>query len=268
MKAADSTGKSAPLPRVAPLLLKAFSAYTRRYVGGRFHALRILNDGLPAHDSSRPIVIFLNHASWWDPLICLLLARQFFPERTSFAPIESAMLDRYRFFRYLGFFGVEPSVRGALKFLRVSRLLLTSPRNAIWLTPQGRFCDVRERPLHFQDGLGALAAQTKGAIFLPLALEYTFWHDSRPEILVAFGTPITNAELSESAEEWTEKFSAALAVTQDRLATRSKERDPRAWRVLNNGSSGVNAFYDRWRWLRARIRRQEFVREHPAEVTR
>lgn len=269
MKPADSAEKGAPLPRIAPRLLKAFSAYTRRYVRRRFHAVRILKSGLPPPDSSRPAVIFLNHASWWDPLVCLLLARQFFSERTSFAPIEEAMLERYKFFRHLGFFGVEPSVRGALKFLRVSRAILTSSRNVIWLTPQGRFQDVRQRPLRLQNGLGALAATSEDTLFLPLALENTFWNDSRPEILISFGTPIiSSADLSGTAEEWTKKFSAALAATQDNLAARSSHRDASEWLVLNEGSAGVNALYDFWRWLRGQIRGQEFEREHPVEVTR
>lgn len=253
-------------PRITQSWLKAFSAYTRAYVRRRFHALRILKDGLPPRDSSRPIVIFLNHSSWWDPLVCLLLAREFFPERNSFAPIEDAMLERYKFFRHLGFFGVESSVAGALKFLRVSRAILKSRHNVIWLTPQGRFRDVRERPLNLQNGLGALAAQTEDAVFLPLAMEYSFWHDARPEILVSFGTPIAASSDAAASEEWTVKFSAALAATQDRLAARSGKRNTNDWLVLNQGSSGVNVFYDFWRWLRARIRGQEFVREHPAEA--
>lgn len=261
--------KPALLPRVAPGLLKAFSAYTRRYIGGRFHAVRILKAGLPPRDPVRPIVVFLNHASWWDPLVCLLLARRFFPERTSFAPIEDAMLERYKFFRYLGFFGIGTSVPGALKFLRLSRAILASPRNVIWITPQGRFSDVRERPVHFQNGLGALAARSERVIFLPLALEYTFWNDSRPEILLSFGAPIiSGTDPCEGAEKWTQKLSTTLGATQDKLAAHSSRRDANEWLTINEGSSGVNAVYDFWRWLHARIRGEESSREHPAEVTR
>ena len=79
------------LPRVSPGVLKVFAAYNRGYLRRRFHAVRISKDGLPAQDEARPVVIFLNHAAWWDPLVCLLLARELFPHRTSFAPIDSAM---------------------------------------------------------------------------------------------------------------------------------------------------------------------------------
>ena len=87
--------------------MKVFAAYTRSYVGRHFHSVRILKSGLPPRDCARPLVIYLNHAAWWDPLVCLLLSREFFPDRTSFAPIDAAMLERYGFFKRLGFFGVE-----------------------------------------------------------------------------------------------------------------------------------------------------------------
>ena len=74
--------------------------------------------------------------------------------------------ERYGFFKHLGFFGIEPQTqRGARTFLRTTHALLASSLNAVWLTPQGRFVDVRERPLRLQKGLGALAVREPGAIF-------------------------------------------------------------------------------------------------------
>ncbi|HET9800748.1 MAG TPA: lysophospholipid acyltransferase family protein [Chthoniobacterales bacterium] len=270
MKVIPQETSRAELPHVSSSLLKLFSIYTRGYAHRHFHTFRILKTGLPPRDLARSRVIFLNHTSWWDPLVCLLLSREFLPYRTSFAPIEGSMLKRYRFFKHLGFFGVEQMTAiGARKFLNTMRAILASPRNAVWITPQGRFMDVRQRPLRLQSGLGALAKQSKNTIFLPLAIEYTFWNEPRPEILVAFGEPIiSSSEASGSAEEWTKRFSDALEQTQDELAAHSVRRDPGDWVTLNRGKSGVNSIYDSWRWLRARISRQEFVRERRAEVMR
>ena len=118
-----------------------------------------------------------------------------------------------------------------------------------------------------QDGLGALAARNPNAAFIPLAIEYPFWTEPRPEILVAFGEPIVPAA-NQTADEWTHIFADALESTQDELAARSCRRDPADWLVLNRGKSGVNAIYDAWRSLRARFRGQPFAREHHAEVWR
>ena len=262
--------KPAPQPRVSAGVMRVFSAYNRRYVRRHFRALRVSQSGPPPRDLSRPLVFYFNHASWWDPLVCLLLSREFFPDRSSFGPIDAAMLERYGFFKHLGFFPVEQrSTRGARQFLRTTHAILSSSRNAVWLSPQGRFADVRERPLRLQAGLGALAAREPGAAFIPLAIEYAFWTEPRPEILVSFGEPIVpGLAQTRSASDWTGVFTAALESAQDELAARSCRRDPAEWLTLDRGKSGVNGIYDAWRWLRARVRGEKFAPEHRAEVPR
>lgn len=257
-------------PHVSPGVMNVFAAYSRRYVRRSFHSLRILKSGLPPNDSARPLVIYLNHAAWWDPLVCLLLSREYFPSRTSFAPIDAAMFERYGFFKHLGFFGIEPHTPGGARtFLRTTHALLASSQNAVWLTPQGRFMDVRERPLRLEDGLGALAAREPDAAFIPLAIEYAFWTESRPEILVSFGEAIVpGTGPARTAAGWTRTFTDALETTQDELAARSCRREPADWRILNRGRSGIGGIYDAWRRMRARLRGERFSPEHHAEVTR
>jgi 1-acyl-sn-glycerol-3-phosphate acyltransferase len=245
-----------------------FAAYGRRYMRRRFHTLRLLKSAQPPRGVSRPLVIYLNHASWWDPLVCLYLSRKAFPDRTSFAPIDAASLKRYRFFKHIGMYAIEQqSVRGAIQFLRTTVAILSAGRHVVWLTPQGAFCDVRERPLRIRRGLGTLAVRTEEVEFLPLAIEYTFWTEPRPEILVAFGEAIIpSREETRSAEEWTELFAGALEATQDELAGRSCRRDPSDWLVLEKGACGVNVTYDAWRMIRARLSGGAFAREHRPET--
>lgn len=270
MKATMPARTAAELPRVTAGVLRVFTAYTCGYVRRHFHGFHILKRGLPPPDCTRPLVIYLNHASWWDPLVCLLLAREFFPHHTSFAPIDAAMLERYRFFRHLGFFGIEQNTsRGARTFLWTTHAILASSRHAVWLTPQGRFMDVRKRPLRLQEGLGVLAAREGNATFLPLAIEYAFWTEPRAEILVSFGEPIIPINgPAHTAAEWTQVFSDALESSQDELAACSCRRDPVEWLTLNRGRSGVAPLYDVWRWLCARVRGEKFTPEHHADMTR
>jgi len=256
-------------PHISAGVMKFFIAYCRNRVRREFHGTRILKGGQPPDDSTRPLVIYSNHASWWDPIICLLLARELFPERSSFGPIESAMLERYGIFKRLGFFGVDSSLRGARAFLQTTHELLADPGNAVWLTPQGRFADVRKRPLHLQHGLGALAAREPDAAFVPLAIEYAFWTEPRAEILVTFGEPIVpGREPVRTVGEWTRVFTAALEATQDKLAASSCRRDSAEWTEIHRGNSGVSRIYDAWRWLRARMRGEKFNPQHQAEATR
>lgn len=260
-------GPVPPPPQVSARFVRMFTAYGRRYMRRHFHAIRILKTGMPPRDLSRPLVIYLNHAAWWDPLVCLQLAQIYFADRASYGPIDAAALQRYGFFKHLGFYGVEQqSARGAMTFLRTTRAILSSSRNVVWLTPQGRFMDVRERPLRLEHGLGELATRLENVLFLPVAIEYAFWTEPRPEILVSFGEPtIPRNDSPRSAHEWTEFFSNALEELQDELAPRSCRRDPNEWLLLDKGTSGVSAIYDTWRRLRARASGKKFVPDHHVE---
>src|SRR4051794_7196665 len=99
---------SADLPllsRRSPALWSLFRRYAAGYLRRHFHAVRLSRSGRPPSRPVGPLVIVLNHPSWWDPLVCIALT-ELFPDRTGYAPIEAAALGRYRFFERLGFFGV------------------------------------------------------------------------------------------------------------------------------------------------------------------
>ena len=259
---------AARVPKTSPWLVSWFGKYAHRYVRRHFHAVRVSQGGMPARDIRGPLVIFGNHSSWWDPLIAIILARRFFPGRELFAPIDAAALARYRFFERLGFYGVElESPRGGARFLRVSTAILRKPDAMLWLTPQGRFADPRERPVRFKPGIGHLAAHTAqaaGAVFLPVAAEYVFWQERTPEALIRFGTPLSVDGEPDDPHAWTHRLETALAATQDALARESKSRDPSAFETILSGRAGVGGVYDQWRKIRARLRGEVFEAKHGA----
>lgn len=247
-------------------LLRWFTWYSGRYIRRHFHSLRLSRGvGLP-DAAGLPLVIYTNHASWWDPLVGLVLKNAFCPERELFAPIDAAMLARYRIFARLGFFGVEQgSRRGAAQFLRASEEILRHPNSMLAVTPHGRFADARERPVRFQAGLGHLAARAENAVFLPVATEFVFWEERLPEVLVRFGeATVVRGGLGSrrTPREWTALFEGNLEAAQDALAEESRRRDPAAFRVLLGGGAGQGGVYDWWRGLRARLRGETFRKEH------
>jgi len=213
------------------------------------------------------MVVYLNHASWWDPLVGLLLARTHLPQLSSYVPIDAAMLERYRFFRKLGCFGVERgTLRGGRNFLRTADRILARRDSLLWITPQGRFADVRERPLQLEEGVGVLASRHPDAAFVPLALEYVFWSEPRPEILVSFGQPLLPMDRpAQSGKSWTQHFAATLGVEQERLAQASMRRDPSEWVTMNRGRAGIQFFYDLWRRIGALVRGKTYVPGHVEE---
>ena len=254
------------LPPISRAFVRLFTGYSRGYVRRQFHTVRLLKThDLPASFEQLPIIVFLNHAAWWDPLICLLLAQKYFPTRASFAPIKSEALGRYRFLGKLGFFGVETgSARGAATFLQTSAAILDSAERMLWLTPQGQFTDVRARPVSMQRGLAHLAARVPPAVFLPLAIEYTFWEERTPEVLLAFGMPLFTQHHRNScgADDWAAELERTLQDAQDALAAAAQRRKPNEWQVLLRGAAGTTMFYDALRRVRALLRREKFQPEH------
>jgi 1-acyl-sn-glycerol-3-phosphate acyltransferase len=260
--------KDAGLPSISPRLLALFAAYGERYVGRSFHAVRLSRADRPDPEAlrGRPLVVYLNHPSWWDPMICMMLAMRLFPERRHYAPIEGAALEKYRFFSKLGFFGVDGTVQGVRRFLSVGRRLLEQPDATIWITGQGRFTDPRQRPVDLRPGLGRLLARSTARInVLPLALEYPFWDERFPEALARFGRPIPAPAEEMTTEDWTHVLGGRLQAVQEGLASEALTRDPARFERLGKGRAGVGLTYDLWRRFRARLRGERFRAAHGAE---
>jgi 1-acyl-sn-glycerol-3-phosphate acyltransferase len=261
---------SSPLPRVSPFLLRHFQRHTRRFLAKNFHAVRLSRaGGRPAVPAGTPVVVYANHSSWWDPMLGVFLTRELFPARTLYAPIDAAALERYKFFAKLGFFGIdrERAARGAAEFLKRVRAILASEGAMLWLTPQGRFADARERPLAFEPGIAHLARRIPGVLFLPMALEYVFWEERTPEVLIRFGDALESEAGAARGDgrdtaALLDLLQRALLETQDALAAESIRRDPADFEVLLAGRAGVNVLYDAWRTAKAALRGESFRREH------
>jgi 1-acyl-sn-glycerol-3-phosphate acyltransferase len=246
------------LPTRSPAVIRWFIWYVRRYqLRPCFNAVRLALGHEPQDlPEGRSIIVVLNHASWWDPLVCTA-AQELFPGRRHFAPIDARMLEKYGIFRKLGFFGVEQgSTRGAAQFLRTSQAILRQPDAVLWITAQGEFADVRARPVVLRRGIGHLLARADRTPVYPLAIEYPFWNEKRPEVLLGFGPPLLSTGRNCSPEEHTTAVAHALTVTMDHLAALAVKRDPAAFRILCRGQVGMSGVYDSWRrfthWLRGR----------------
>ena len=252
------------LPAVSPMVIRWFTAYSRRYLRRHFHSLRLSLIDLPATDPGKPLVIYLNHASWWDPLVVLLLTQELFPKRTFYAPMDARALERYGFFKRIGCFGVElATLRGAKQFLTRSLAALSQSDGALCVTPEGRFVDVRERPLRFEAGLGQLAVRAMDTMFLPLAVEYVYWEERLPEVLARFGEPVVlPKDASTTPEAATRLLEERLMITQDALAKDSQARAAAGFTNLLSGKAGVGGIYDSWRRLRSWVRGERFIAEH------
>ena len=196
-------------------------------------------------------------------MICLVLSRMM-ADRDQFAAIDAEAVKRYSFFKKIGFIPVDTkSLRGAAEFVRTAAAILSGPGRVYWVTAQGRFADVRERPLAINSGVGHLAARLAAGIILPVALEYTFWTESTPEALVRFGEPLRLAEHPGlTGKEWTVLIEDAMTRNLDVLNAEAKSRDPAKFSTILAGRSGVGGPYDWWQRCKAMFRGKKFDPSH------
>jgi 1-acyl-sn-glycerol-3-phosphate acyltransferase len=252
-----------PFARHSPFLLGAFRLYLHWYFWRAFHGVGLSRTGLPAMHEGRPLIVYTNHPSWWDPALLLLALPKLFPGRLAFGPMERRALGRYRLVERMGIFGIDPgTAHGARAFLHVADIGLAKPNALLCITAEGAFTDARVRPVRLRPGLAHLARRSPHAVFLPLALEYAFWNESRPEALLRFGSPVDVSGPSAGVQDRLER---ALAHSMDALAVESIARDPGLFQPLLRGTAGVGGIYDLYRRTGALLHGRWFDASHEPE---
>ena len=229
------------VPAISSLTLRFFRGIVRRYFRRHFRAV------LAQHPErltgvGGPLIVYGNHSSWWDPMLIVFLGEHLLPHRSHYAPIDAHALKKYPILRKIGIFPVEmASPRGAAQFLRTAEGILRSG-GVLWLTPQGRFADPREFPLSFKPGLAALALRLPEVTLIPLAVEYTFWDERLPEVLLRTGDPL-HLDPNQSTAGATRALESALASTMYTLGGAAVARDPSAFTPLLTGARGAGGIY-------------------------
>ena len=160
------------------------------YIGGAEH-LRALPTG-------RPVVGCVNHTNWWDGFVLYVLSHRLLPHDIHLA-MEEKNLRRYRFFTWMGVFGIDLATRAsALPGMRYAVKILREPSRLVWMFVQGKLLPASE-PVEVKPGALFLARRA-GALVLPLVLRYEWLVESRPSIFVQVGAAteptITDAELA------------------------------------------------------------------------
>lgn len=257
------------IPESKSWLVDGFCRYTHRMIRHRFIAFGAqsatsVQSLVPKH---LPMVVLANHVGWWDPIVAMLLRKYYFPDRVFYAPIDAAALKSYRIFSKMGFFGIEMDrLQGAANFLKTSREILASPRSSLWVTPEGKFTDCRDHARPLMPGLAHLAASVRDVHFVPLAMEYPFWEEVKPMILIRLGTPIIFDE-STSKRECGERLETGLRTTQRELAAAVIDRRADAFEYLIAPRATHNSWYDTARAWTAWYHGRPFDPRHGA-ITR
>lgn len=256
-------------PEIQPAagwFLSGFQQFLWRYLRRHFHTIAILHESRAALSSlsGRPLIVYANHPSWWDPLIAHFLNEALMSPRHFFAPIDAEALQKYKVFEKLGFFGVQmASQSGAANFLRQCSSILRRDDSALWITPEGRFADVRDDSAPLMPGLAHLCWKNRNAVAVPLALEYTFWDERLPVCLVNLGQPIDTAQRTDwSKATWSDALRQHLRDAQSELANASIARSSAPFDQLLKGRRGTGWFYDTCRKLKSKLSGTDFDASH------
>ncbi|TVR10795.1 MAG: glycerol acyltransferase [Salinarimonadaceae bacterium] len=242
-----------------------FSRYFHRYFRRHMNALRLARWGEPViPEGAGPIVLYTTHPAWWDAAVYILLADKHFANFANFAPIDAEMLKKYGFFGRMGAYGVDlESPRGAADFLAASADILAREDSAIWVAAQGRFMDVRARPLDLRPGIARLAELAPHAVFIPLAIEYAFWEQRGGEAFVAYGEPIRGEDLAAmEREDRRLHLENKLTAIADRLSADVISREPERFVSLLEGEAGVGGVFDLFKRLVAMLRGKRYDPAH------
>ncbi|MEM1184544.1 MAG: lysophospholipid acyltransferase family protein [Planctomycetota bacterium] len=226
---------------------------TRLALGSRGHL-----EALAEHDG--PVIALANHVCWWDPLVTLALQTTFWPDRRGYAPMDIDQLRKLKIFRTLGMFGVNPDDPRSLDAMSdfLAREFAQHARPAFWITPQGRFEDVRT-PIEVRPGAAKIAADAVSAGLdvrcVAMALEYVFWLDPKPEILIRV-EPVEPDRTNTPG--WLRAMRGAMRTNGEALAKLAMARDPGPFENLLGGDGAkINPLYDLW--LRLRGKRADLV---------
>lgn len=246
------------------ILHKGFRRYVRRFVRRHFNAVRVSGWEPLRELPAGPIVCFANHPGWWDPMTAVLMTDLMFPGHNFTAPMDAEALRSYPVLERLGFFPVQRETSGGVRdFLRTSRELLKSPNTILWMTPTGQFHDARQA-VPFLSGLSYLLDNNFHGTAIPMAIEYTFWNERSPELLLRFGPPVSRTDLSQDRAARNIELERALSTTQSTLAELAIARDPDGFTTMALGRAGIGGVYDYWRRIHAKIQGRQFQERHSA----
>jgi 1-acyl-sn-glycerol-3-phosphate acyltransferase len=248
-------------------MMRGFRWISRRLMRRSFHAVAVSRqsrDVVSSIGADEQLVVMGNHPSWWDPLFAMLLCERLFPQRRYYAPIDGDALEQYKVFAKLGYFGLRSSgTQGAAAFLKTSRAILASEGGSLWITPEGRFADVRDREATLMPGLAHLVAKMPRAVVVPLAIECAFWDERLPVLLGMLGKPVRAEDVgSVQKEDWQLALTRSLRSTQDALQSLVVARQSEPFESLLRGRSGAGWWYDSWRRVRSVFTGKRFEQEH------
>ncbi len=168
-----------------------------------------------ANGPETPTIIFSQHCNWWDGIVMYHISNKILGREIRLMVEE---LNRFPLLRHGGAFSVnKKSPQASMKALKYAVEEIGKLSNILAIFPQGIIRPPHYRPIEFQTGLAYMAqsaVKKYGKVNLvPIAVDYTFLRDNRPEVIVSMGEVITLTDNKQDRKELTHQLERALEIT-------------------------------------------------------
>lgn len=188
------------------LFIKVFRLYTWFLFKRRFSRVWLKQHYQP--DDQSKTIYYLNHHSWWDGLIPLLLNEFRFRQQAR-AMMEDIQMVEYPFFQKIGAFSINrEDKRHSLTALRYALQSFEQPHASLFIYPEGTITPTGT-PMQFKGGLAWLSGKLPQVDVVPIGIYMHTTRRDKPELHLEVGTPV-EADRQLSNDEQTRRFEQAL----------------------------------------------------------
>ena len=165
-----------------------------------------------------PVILFAPHNNWWDGIVGYNICNRIFKKEIRLMVEE---LNRFPLLRRGGAYNVnKKSAQASMQALKYSIDEIGDTNNILYIFPQGIIKPPNYRPIELQSGMTYIAekaAKKYGKVALmPVAVNYTFLRDNRPEVLVEFGDIIELTDDKQDRKEYTHYLAHKLEELCDK----------------------------------------------------
>ncbi|MBR1775830.1 lysophospholipid acyltransferase family protein [bacterium] len=159
----------------------------------RFYAFRYKGEeNFHSKPDDMPIIMYAPHSNWWDGIVSYAICHGICHQELRLMVEE---LKRFPILRHAGCFSInKKSPQASMEALKYAIHELSNRNCNVYLYPQGIIKPPNFRPIEFQSGLAYMvekAAKRYGKVgLIPVAVNYFFLRDNRPEVFVELGKRI------------------------------------------------------------------------------
>lgn len=162
-----------------------FDLYMRSLFRRRFKNVWIDQVYQPGPDSKT--IYYLNHTSWWDGLIPLLLNRKLFRQNAR-AMMEDKQMQEHSLFKRIGAFSVNlENPRSAVRSLRYAVDSMKRPHSSLFIYPEGKIVPFSTEKPEFKKGLGWIVSHCTDADVVPIGIYIDHAKSDKPELFLKIG---------------------------------------------------------------------------------